>query len=77
MAESSNDKEIVAALLLIKNMRSKRKRKASFMWVLNLYQEKDEKGAYRMLIERFLSSTKSQLFVFFFGIHCSMTSIYF
>ena len=51
MAESSDsDKEIVTALLLIKDLEAKGKERL-LMRARDLYKEKEEKGAYRMLIE--------------------------
>lgn len=48
---SDEDCEIVAALFMIKNLKRKRKRNAPFAWVRPMYQERDEKGAYRMLTQ--------------------------
>jgi len=50
MADSS-DEEIVAALLLMKDLKRKRKRKQPFTWVRDMYKEREEKGAYKQLIE--------------------------
>ena len=51
---SSNEDLIITTLLAIKKLRSartKRKRKAPFTWVRDLYKEREEKGAYNSLIQ--------------------------
>ena len=51
MAEiSSNKEELVATLMLMKNLKKSRKRKAPFAWVWNLHKEREEKGAYHMFV---------------------------
>ena len=50
-AEISSDKEeLVATLLLMKDLKKSRKKKAPFAWVRNLYKEREEKGSYHMLV---------------------------
>ena len=45
MAEISSDEgELVAMLMLMKDLKKCRKRKARFAWVRNLYKEREEKG---------------------------------
>ena len=51
MADISDDEEIVGALLLMKDLQRNRNRKAPFTWIRDLYLERDEKGAYKQLIE--------------------------
>ena len=36
--------------MLMKDLKKSRKRKAPFAWVRNLYKEREEKDAYRMLV---------------------------
>ena len=49
MAEiSSDEEELVATLMLMKDLKKSRKRKAPFAWVGNLYKERQEKGTYHM-----------------------------
>ena len=51
MAEiSSDEEELVATLMLMKDLKKSRKRKTPFAWVRNLYKEREEKGAYHMLV---------------------------
>ena len=51
MAEiSSDEEELVATLMLMKDLKKSRKRKAPFAWVRNLYKEREEKDAYHMLV---------------------------
>ena len=51
MAETSSDEEeLVATLMLMKDLKKSRKRKAPFAWVRNLYKEREEKDAYHMLV---------------------------
>ena len=51
MAEiSSDEEELVATLMLMKDLKKSRKRKALFAWVRNLCKEREEKGAYNMLV---------------------------
>ena len=35
---------------LMKDLKKSRKRKAPFAWVRNLYKEREERGAYHMLV---------------------------
>ena len=52
MAEiSSDEEELVATLMLLKDLKKGRKRKSPFAWVRSLYKERDEKGAYHMLVK--------------------------
>ena len=51
MAEISSD-ELVATLMFTKDLKKSRKRKALFAWVRNLYKEREEKGAYHMLVRK-------------------------
>ena len=48
---SSDQKELVATLLLMKDLKKSRKKKAPFAWVRNLYKEREEKGAYHMKLK--------------------------
>ena len=51
MAETSSDEEeLVAMLMLMKDLKKSGKRKAPFAWVRNLYKEREEKDAYHMLV---------------------------
>ena len=51
MAEiSSDEEELVATLMWMKDLKKSRKRKAPFVWVRDLYKEREEKGAYHMLV---------------------------
>ena len=53
MAEiSSDEEELVATLMLMKDLKKSRKRKAPFAGVRNPYKEKDEKGPYHMLVRK-------------------------
>ena len=52
MAETSSDEEeLVATLMLMKDLKKSGKRKAPFAWVRNLYKEREEKDAYRMVVK--------------------------
>ena len=51
MAEiSSDEEELVVTLMLMKDLKKDRKRKAPCAWVRNLYKEREEKDAYHMLV---------------------------
>ena len=52
MAEiSSDEEELVATLMLMKDLKKSGKRKAPFAWGRNLYKEREEKDAYRMVVK--------------------------
>ena len=52
MAETSSDEEeLVATLMLMNDLKKSGKRKAPFAWVRNLYKEREEKDAYRMVVK--------------------------
>ena len=47
---SSDEEELVATLMLMKNLKKSWKGKAPFAWVRNLYKEREEKCIYHMLV---------------------------